>query len=480
MPQKLSDEEIRKRLIRLQNLERLYADLKLKYQALQEENIALKATIQAQSLLIEQLKLRIEELERMVFGRRKKPDQPVAPSTNGSSKRDSSKRPSLSYRRPKPDEDEIASVERHPLSACPDCGSSLTKVTIVERYVEDLLPLSDWWKALKRITKHLITTGYCGHCKERKSAIPISAHAVTLGANVKQFVSFGTVVLRLSYEQLKGFLSGTVRCSLSDGEIANILVDEANLLRPEFERLKESIRRQIGAHYDETTWPVQKETQGNYAWTMTGTENQEAVFLLGRTRGKGNAEELKGESNHTGITDDYGAYKNLFRHHQLCWSHPHRKLRDLAESTTLSPEKREHCRTVFETFATLYHDVGNVWLRPFVMEERLATKADLIKRFDEIAVSHPLDPEKLRIIKERLRLRRDHYFVCLTIPGIPPDNNKAERSLRHLVLKRKSSFGSRTQKGAEVMSVLYSVLLSWWWKSKQTFFQEYATAFDSS
>ena len=161
MPQKLSDEEIRKRLIRLQNLERLYADLKLKYQTLQEENLALNATIQAQSLLIEQLNLRIEELERMVFGRRKKPDQPVRSSTNDFQKEqgDSSNRPSSSYRRSKPNEDEVTSVQRHPLSVCPDCGLPLTKINVVERSTEDLLPLSEWWKALKRITKQLIATG---------------------------------------------------------------------------------------------------------------------------------------------------------------------------------------------------------------------------------------------------------------------------------------------------------------------------------
>lgn len=479
MPQNLSPEEIRKRLVRLQNLERLYADLKLKYQTLKEENSALKATIEAQTLLIEQLKLRIEELERMVFGRRKKPDQPIASSTDSTPKRDPSKRPSSSYQRSKPAEDEVTSIERHSFSTCPDCGSPLAKIKVVERYVEDLLPLSEWWNVLKRITKHLITTGYCKHCQERKASVPVSPHFVTLGENVKQFVSFGTVILRLSYEQLKGFLAGTARLSLSDGEITNMLVDQAALLRSEFEHLKESIRQQPGAHYDETSWPVQKEIQGNHAWVMTGTEEPDAVFLLGRTRGKGNALELKGESTHAGITDDYGAYKNLFEHHQLCWSHPHRKLRDLKDSETLPEEKRTRCTETFESFATLYHDVEDACSRPFILEERHVRREELMRRFDEIALSHPLDPEKLRVIKERLRERRDHYFVCLIIPGIPPDNNKAERSLRHLVLKRKSSFGSRTQKGADVMSVLYSVLLSWWWKSKQSFFQEYAT-FNSS
>jgi hypothetical protein len=56
--------------------------------------------------------------------------------------------------------------------------------------------------------------------------------------------------------------------------------------------------------------------------------------MLGKSRGKGNAEELiEGMSEESvGISDDYGAYKNLFKYHQLCWAHPYRKLRDLAKS----------------------------------------------------------------------------------------------------------------------------------------------------
>jgi len=70
----------------------------------------------------------------------------------------------------------------------------------------------------------------------------------------------------------------------------------------------------------------------------------------------------------------------------------------------------------------------------------------------------------------------DKYFVCIIKPNIPTTNNKAERSLRHLVIKRKKSFGSKTPKGAEIISVLYSVVMSLWWRSKKDFFRAYSEA----
>lgn len=70
--------------------------------------------------------------------------------------------------------------------------------------------------------------------------------------------------------------------------------------------------------------------------------------------------------------------------------------------------------------------------------------------------------------------------MCITNPDVPCDNNKAERGLRHLALKRKNSYGSKTQRMSNHMSVLYSVLLFLWWKSKLTFFQEFAQLLTAS
>jgi hypothetical protein len=59
------------------------------------------------------------------------------------------------------------------------------------------------------------------------------------------------------------------------------------------------------------------------------------------------------------------------------------------------------------------------------------------------------------------------------IPWIPADNNKAERSLRHLVLKRKWCNGSINKKSASYMSINYSVLLSLYWRSPRQLFSFY-------
>jgi len=141
----------------------------------------------------------------------------------------------------------------------------------------------------------------------------------------------------------------------------------------------------------------------------------------------------------------------------------------------LSIETRAHCEKVYTRFAALYERLRSALQNPFDLTQRQCLRDTLKSTLLEITALHPLDPEKLRAMKESLRARAESYFTCLTHKGIPPDNNKAERALRHLVLKRKTSFGSKTQRGAQVTEVLASVLLSLWWGHPDTFFQEYRT-----
>jgi hypothetical protein len=127
-------------------------------------------------------------------------------------------------------------------------------------------------------------------------------------------------------------------------------------------------------------------------------------------------------------------------------------------------------------FSVLYERVRTIAATDFEIEERLKQEAILKKEFQDIVAPNKNDPSKLASIKRRLNEQIDCYFVCINTPNIPPDNNKAERVLRHLVIKRKKSFGSKTPKGADTMSTLYSVVMSLWYRSKENFFKSYNEA----
>lgn len=457
---------------------------------LKTENAFLRAELKKRderiALLGEKLEkalLHIEELQKYVFRGKKKSNndkdgKPKPGGPAGSVKRDNS-----SYRRAIPDESEITETEIHSIKDCPHCQTKLIKLKILEFYEEDILPIMDWFKVLKKTKKIKITSGYCPKCKKRISASDIPKQKVRLGQNIRQLIVFQNTIEQFSYGQILDFTENCLHLKISEGEITKILADQASKLKPAYEDLLENIRKQPAIHMDETGWNIAfpDALSGNFIWAMTGTDKSvtDVVYAFGKNRGMGNARALLGdEFRGVGVTDDYNAYKNTFANgkHALCWAHPDRKIRDLKNSKNLSKEKKEICNQTSEIFSSLYERVRMISATAFVKEERLKEEKILKEEFRNIIIPDKNDPSKLASIKRRLKEQIDCYFVCITVPNIPADNNKAERMLRHLVIKRKKSFGSKTPKGANVMSTLYSVVMSLWLRSKEDFFKRYNEA----
>jgi len=474
MSKRLSVEIIGKRMVEWRNYKRLYPELRRKFEEVKEENRQLRQTVAEQQAVIEKLLLRVEELERMVFGEKRQADDapPSAPPPLPPQKK---QRTSGSYRRPVPPPEAVTLRTEHPLFSCPDCGTQLRRKKIVLHLIEDMVLPSEKGNPFKTVSEHRIDTGYCPCCKKRKAACPLPKQTCTLGPNVRRYIPYAVTVLGQTWEKVRTFLKDVCDLDVSDGEISRILHAEKQKLLPAYHAIEARIRDAPAAHYDETGYPVQAEGQGQFGWVKTAADSSDTLFALGRTRGKGNAEELRGsDSDQIAITDDYGAYRTLFgKNHALCWAHPARKLRDLARSQTLSAEKQAHCAEAYAAFCALYEDVRTTLAQPFADAERKVEAADVRSRLRSLAAPHPLDPVKLVTIKQSMRRNAKKYVTCLLHPGIPADNNKAERSIRPLVVKRKLSFGSKTQKGADTMSVLLSVLMSLWWSKPQNFFAAY-------
>lgn len=452
----LSPHEIEVRMTELRNLRKLHSAQKIRIQKLEAEVRLLKQEnkeLRAENALLKteltDLRLQMEELRTIVFGKKRPekrhdddtPPPPKIPRTNDS------------YHRSVPTDTDITEEKHHPIDTCTHCGGTFTERD-ASVYFEEDIPLPQ----KKVVTRHTIEKGYCTVCKKWSTITPVPYGRVILGATVKRYVVYLSVVCRLSYTQIQDVLKQTYDFDLSQGEISKILEKEGQTLNPAYEQLKERIRGEPSVHLDETSWSlVIGDGYQRYAWTMTGGTSTDAVFLLGKTRGKGNATELLGASKAVVASDDYGAYRTLSQPHQLCCAHILRKLRDLAVSGTITGRVHTHCMTVYHTFRELYADIETAR----TSSAPQSAYDMLFARLSAFAQVHPLDVKKLSRIKGQIRERGEHYLTCLQYPHVASDNNLAERSLRHLVLKRKVSFGSYSEKTADTLAVLLSVLMSY-------------------
>ncbi len=469
---KLSEDEISRRLVRLTNLEKLHAQDQQTKAQLRAENKQLKAELADQRTyfesIIETQAAQIAELQTMVFGRKPKSGLPAKAKPAVIKQT----RSNDSYRRPLPPASAITDYEHHPANNCHRCGHELTDKSEAIRYEEDIeLAALDPRIDHKKVTEHTIETGWCTRCGQYSSAKDLRGQITTIGPNVRSLIVYLVIQADLTYSQTVDILWQLYKFPVNSGEIAHILADRGKNYLPTYQKLKTSVRAGP-AHMDETSCPIQSEQGGGYAHVMVSAVTNDVVFKLADSRGKGNSEKLIGDDYaHIGITDRYGAYKHLFveNHHQICWAHLHRTARDITHLECLGKAKLNHVSEFYDELAAIYAAIRKYREEPFVTSKRQGQTADLLAQIKQLCTPHKLDPKKLKDLKAGILEYQDCLFLCLSVDGIPADNNKAERALRKLVIKRKKSFGVKTMNGARTMEVLLSVCQSLYNRDKDNF-----------
>jgi transposase len=467
---KLSNEQIKQKLTEGRNYKRLYFELKDKFDVVVGENKQLKVLLAEQKAyfeaIIEAQNARITELETMVFGRKPRG------GSAASREKPQPARSAASYRRPVPPASAITSEEYHATGSCHRCGHELTDKGEAIRYEEDVvLAALSPETPHKTVTKHTIERGWCSQCGQVSSARDLRGQVVMLGPVVRSLIVYLIVQADQTYTQTQDLLWQLYRFPVTNGEITNILAARRETYLPVYEQLKESVRAGP-SHLDETSYPIQSEQGAGYAHVMVSVSNEDVVFKLADSRGKGHSQALVGKNYQgVGITDRYGAYKHLFLpgHHQICWAHLQRTAKDLTHLECLSKMKRKHVTRLYQNLAAVYADIRAYQAEPFDATTRKAQADELLEKVIGLCQPHSLDPEKLANLKAGILEYQDCLFLCLTNEGIPADNNKAERALRKLVIKRKKSFGVKTMKGARTMEVLLSVCQSLYGRDQNNF-----------
>jgi hypothetical protein len=138
---------------------------------------------------------------------------------------------------------------------------------------------------------------------------------------------------------------------------------------------------------------------------------------------------------------------------QRCWAHLLREARYLAEHV-------EEARPFSEALHRLYGGLRRwaVDKPPPEMGEGLAGEA---RKVMMDLVGRPYESEEARRFAGKVLNGMDHWFTFLTVPGVEPTNNRAERALRESVVQRKIMGCFRNGKGTRIYETVMTVLASW-------------------
>ena len=88
------------------------------------------------------------------------------------------------------------------------------------------------------------------------------------------------------------------------------------------------------------------------------------------------------------------------------------------------------------------------------IEKRLIRELGTICKKPRLAGFKPAETLRMYLVGPEQK----HLFTFLRIPGVPPTNNHAEQSLRHMVIFRKVCFGTRSDSGIKTHSIIPTLI----------------------
>ena len=335
---------------------------------------------------------------------------------------------------------------------CPDCGTPFTGDGVTrERVIEDIIPVRP-----TRVTRYVIERRWCPQCRTYHEA-PVTAALphCRLGLHVMLFVVYQKVIMGLSYSKIQHELERYFQLHVSLGELPRIVDEIAQRFGPAYTQLINLLRQQQTLHVDETGWPV----DGDNHWLWVFVNDVVALYIVSHSRGSKIPKAMLGpDFAGVVISDFFSAYSPLDVQKAKCWAHLLRDTHDLIKGKPPPDGERLRFHT---TLHQLFLEMG---LALQACEAGAAlpetTYQELRQKLYDFAAA-PWEDADCQRLADRILKHLDELLVWLRDPAVPPDNNMAERSLRPAVITRKTSFGSRSKRGALAFARLLSLIQTW-------------------
>ena len=346
---------------------------------------------------------------------------------------------------------------------CPHCGShDLLKKTpqiFQQTDIPEIKPI---------VTQIECDKGKCKACGKRFVAPLPEGFDNTVGPKLISFIGLCSSAYRMSKRTIKELLKNLLDTDIALGSIPRMEKKISKGLKPCFERLIDKVDKSKIAYVDETSFRQQAQTC--YVWTAT-TQEMALVRIL-PTRSLKSLELIRPRT-HRGITitDRYGVY--AYKRHQYCLAHLYRDFKKFAQRA--GPDGDLGKRALFEMdeiFTASREDRKT-------MQSRVSYRKKRLKNILEDAFAN--GSEDLSRFADRLLSHYEKLFLFTRYQGVEATNNAAERSLRHIVLWRKTSYGTQSEEGSRFLERAISIWMTLKKQNREVFsflHQAYFASFD--
>lgn len=332
------------------------------------------------------------------------------------------------------------------LSHCYDCKSPLSRTASVdERIVLDIpqtLPIA---------TKYLIERQWCTHCHKEVRGIPQNTlSGVRFGTNMIVTILFLKYRMRAPLKKIEELLMNQYKITITSTGIQELLHNVKTKFSNEYNDILEEIRNAPVKNADETGFRI----DGLGGWCWLFATPKATFYTIEETRGKEVPTRIFGHDP-TGllVRDDCPSYAALPLPQQSCWAHLLRVTHDLAVHEHASTE----IQTLHKELKVMFDGLNEIIQTPFVLVQRRKSYQKYTKNISDI-ISRKYESDDVKAIQIRITNQNTNLINALLHENAPLTNNHAERMIRPMVITRKISGGSRSDKGAATHAVNMSIM----------------------
>ena len=335
---------------------------------------------------------------------------------------------------------------------CESCWKPLPQVPdkFPKRYqLTELKPLAVHTTEWRR---HAVVCPCCDY-KTRAKYDPDVIPRLSFGPRLMAVTALLTGVYHLSRRQTVRLLRELLGVRMSLGSVSAIEKRVSEAVEPAVDEAMESARGAAVKHTDGTTWLRAGTLLSLWVVATTAVtvfkvlpNGQKATLrddLFGRVRG-------------ILVSDRATALKFwAMRRRQICWAHLIRKFVSYSErdgpAGKLGEELLEYTSLMFEYWSLF----GEGQLSRAIFIERMAPVRLQVEALLERAVS--LEELGVSGSCADILQHREALWTFVEHVGVEPTNNHAERELRGLVMWRRRSFGSQSERGTRFAARMMTV-----------------------
>ena len=437
-------------------LRRQLADLSRQVDELSKHRAALDAEVAKLRSEVAERDARIFELEAENERLRRKGHKPQANRKASSETKAPDKR-TIEFRRhpgvfrepPRLDEIPPERIEHHDvtLDLCPCCGGKLIATGVFDDHM--VVDIPEPKPEYHRYRRHEYHCGDCGKTVRGQGDLEIPGSHI--GPRARLLINYSRAHLGISLGKSCDLLDQLFGISLSRAGALGHLAWGSRLFDPVVTELLKLLRESALIHADETGWRI----NGKNVWAWCFSNPRIAVYLIKHSRGSQVLKDVLGDTlPGVLVTDFHAAYNCINAKKQRCLVHLLRELRGLRDKLPAA-DVESHVAPLVELFQDAI-DLGKrrTELAPDVYDTECAVIYD---RFGDLATTTSENADVRRIHK-RLHKYVEELFTFLEVPGIPADNNPAERDIRSVAATRADGGVNRTDWGAKAFANIKSVI----------------------